>query len=94
MKKLALILTLILLLAGCSHEDVDPYAAFRHQPAATIFNNAEQAIFDGNYGQAVQNFEALDAIYPFGPYAQQGQLDIIYAYSLAHLKSETETFSK
>ena len=80
MKKLALVFALILFLVGCSHQDVDPYAAFRHQAAASIFNNAEKSLEKGSYAESVQNFEALDAIYPFGPYAQQGQLDIIYAY--------------
>ena len=37
-------------------------------------------ISDEDYGKAVKKLNAMDAIYPFGPYAQKGQLNIIYAY--------------
>lgn len=80
MKKIAVILILIALVAGCSKKNQDPYKSLRHQTSSVIFNGGERALAKGNYGQAVHYFEALDAIYPFGPHAQQGQLDIIYAY--------------
>lgn len=80
MRKIVLIFILILLLAGCGNKDKDPYAAYRHDTATKIFNGGEEALADGHYSTAVEHFEALDAIYPFGPYAQQGQLDVIYAY--------------
>ncbi|MFO6426379.1 outer membrane protein assembly factor BamD [Escherichia coli] len=35
---------------------------------------------DGNWEQAITQLEALDNRYPFGPYSQQVQLDLIYAY--------------
>lgn len=80
MKKIAALFIVIALVAGCSKKEQDPYKSFRHQTSTTIFNGGEKALAQGDYGQAVQYFEALDAIYPFGPHAQQGQLDIIYAY--------------
>lgn len=80
MKKIALIFILIALIAGCSKKNQDPYKSFRHQTSTAIFNGGERALANGDYSQAVKQFEALDAIYPFGPYAEQGQLDIIYAY--------------
>lgn len=80
MKKLLLILMVGLILVGCSKKDVDPYAAYRNKTSDELFNGGEQALAKKNYSSAVKQFEALDAMYPFGPYAQQGQLDIIYAY--------------
>lgn len=80
MRNLILIFALILFLAGCGNKNEDPYASFRKKPASVIFNGGEKALAKGDYSEAVEHFEALDAIYPFGPYAQQGQLDIIYAY--------------
>lgn len=35
---------------------------------------------DGNFKGAITQLEALDNRYPFGPYSQQVQLDLIYAY--------------
>ncbi len=84
MKKLTImfsfvLVALVVLLAGCS-KDTDALAAYRSQPAATIFNNGEMALAKGKYSDATKEFEALDALYPFGVYTQQGQRDIIYAY--------------
>jgi outer membrane protein assembly factor BamD len=45
-----------------------------------IFERAERDLARGNYDTAAKGFEALDNLYPFGPYAQQAQLDIVYAY--------------
>ena len=79
MKKIILILLLLVLVAGCSGNK-DELAPYRHKTAAQIFHDGEIAMAKGKYGEATKSLEALDAIYPFGPYAQQGQLDIIYAY--------------
>ncbi|MCE1713874.1 outer membrane protein assembly factor BamD, partial [Enterobacter hormaechei] len=35
---------------------------------------------EGNYKLAIKQLESLDNRYPFGPYSQQVQLDLIYAY--------------
>ena len=69
----------LLLLASCSSNN-DPYASFKGQSAKVIFTNGEIAMAKGNYDDAAKNFEALDALYPFGPYAQKAQLDLIYTY--------------
>jgi outer membrane protein assembly factor BamD len=83
MKKILISLALGLLLiglAGCAKKDVDPYAIYRNKTSDELFNGGEKALAHKKYDIAVKQFEALDAIYPFGPHAQQGQLDIIYAY--------------
>ncbi len=79
-KKVLICCLLGLLLVGCAKKDVDPYAAYRNATSDQLFNGGEKALAKKNYSVAVKEFEALDAIYPFGPYAEQGQLDIIYAY--------------
>lgn len=79
MKKLIAVLLLLFFMVGCSGNK-DELAPYRHKTAAEIFHNAEIALAKRKYGKASKGLEALDAIYPFGPYAQQGQLDIIYAY--------------
>ncbi|MGV2470335.1 outer membrane protein assembly factor BamD, partial [Bacillus subtilis] len=67
---------LSLALAGCSsNNEVSPDSS-----PAEIYSTGQQKLQDGNYSAAIKQFEALDNRYPFGPYAQQVQLDLIYAY--------------
>ncbi len=76
MKYLVAAATLSLALAGCSSsKDVVP-----DSPPSVIYANAQQKLQDGNFKGAITQLEALDNRYPFGPYSQQVQLDLIYAY--------------
>ena len=79
MKKLILLVVLGILMAGCS-SNKDQFAAYRHKTAAQIYHDAHTALVKKHYADAVDGYEALDAIYPFGPYAQTAQLESIYAY--------------
>jgi len=80
MKKILLCLICLLLVTGCAKKDIDPYAAYRAKTGNELFNGGEKSLAKKDYSGAVKQFEALDAMYPFGPYAEQGQLDVIYAY--------------
>ena len=76
MKYLVAAATLSLALAGCSgSKDVVP-----DSPPSEIYATAQQKLQDGNFKGAITQLEALDNRYPFGPYSQQVQLDLIYAY--------------
>lgn len=76
MKYLVAAATLSLMLAGCSsNKDAVP-----DNPPSEIYAYAQKKLQDGNYKGAIKELEALDNRYPFGPYAQQVQLDLIYAY--------------
>lgn len=79
-KILVSLLLVVVFLAGCTKKDVDPYLAYRNKTSDQLFNGGEKSLAKKDYRNAVKQLEALDAIYPFGPYAEQGQLDIIYAY--------------
>lgn len=65
---------------GCSSTITDPAVIYKNQSAEEIFHGGETSLARGNYSTAVQQFEALDALYPFGSNAEQAQLDLIYAY--------------
>ncbi len=68
-------------LSSCAQSgSVDPLKAYRKYTATQLYNNGEVALAKGNYSEAVKNFEALDAMYPFGQYNQRAQYDAIYAY--------------
>ncbi|UYA61550.1 outer membrane protein assembly factor BamD [Pectobacterium colocasium] len=77
MKYLVAAATLSLALAGCSSNSKD---AVPDSPPSEIYANAQQKLQDGNFKAAITQLEALDNRYPFGPYSQQVQLDLIYAY--------------
>jgi outer membrane protein assembly factor BamD len=49
-------------------------------PADKLYNEAHEAMQDGNYEKAVKYYEILEARYPYGRYAQQAQIEIAYAY--------------
>jgi len=72
--RLLLLSTIIALAAGCaSNKDVEVL------PEQTYYENARKAMNAGNFNEAEQNLDALETYYPFGRYAEQAQLDLIYA---------------
>lgn len=76
MKYLVAAATLSMALVGCSgSKDTVP-----DSPPSEIYATAQQKLQDGNFKGAITQLEALDNRYPFGPYSQQVQLDLIYAY--------------
>ncbi len=48
--------------------------------ASKLYSEAKAQLADGNYQRAIQLYERLEARYPYGPYAQQAQLEVAYAY--------------
>lgn len=45
-----------------------------------LYKRAKNAMNRGEFDQAIRGLELLEARYPFGDYAIQGQLDLMYAY--------------
>ena len=78
--RLMLILALLcsFLLAACS-ESNDDFSEYKGKTAAQIYSQAKLNIKKANYDSATHDLNALDTLYPFGPYARMGQLSIIYA---------------
>mgnify|MGYP005837063541 FL=1 len=48
--------------------------------AQRLYAAAKSDLAEGNYERAIQMFERLEARYPYGPYAQQAQLEVAYAH--------------
>ncbi|MFV8572629.1 outer membrane protein assembly factor BamD [Marinobacter sp. SBS5] len=72
--RLLLLSTIIALAAGCaSNKDVEVL------PEQTYYENARKAMNAGNFNEAEQSLDALETYYPFGRYAEQAQVDLIYA---------------
>jgi outer membrane protein assembly factor BamD len=53
-----------------------------------MYNNAKKSLDKDDFEAAVKQLESLQSRYPYGPYAQQAQLDIAYAY---YKQKETES---
>ncbi len=77
----SLMVLLVLLLGACSSlklgGETDETANWSAQ---RLYQEAKEALSDGNYATAIRYLERLEARYPFGRYAQQAQLEIAYAY--------------
>jgi outer membrane protein assembly factor BamD len=75
--KILSIVSLLLLLAACSGMPEDPTANWSVEE---FYKTAKEALDNEDYAGAANYYTQLEARYPYGLYAQQAQLDIIFAY--------------
>ena len=76
-------------LSGCSwmpfiggkNKDAEPDIDTTEQ---VLYRNAQRSLRSGNYDQAISGLQLLDARFPFGRYAKQAQLEIIYAHYMSY----------
>jgi outer membrane protein assembly factor BamD len=83
MNRINFIITLFLtlfLVACATTEPLDPADMYKDKSEMQAFKDGEKAMLKKNYQEAVLHFKAIHARYPFGKYARQSQLDIIYTY--------------
>jgi len=82
MKPILLVLSLlwVVLLAACSGEENSLADRYKGQSAEQIFHKAQLNLVKESFKEAVEQFEALDTLYPFSDYEEEAQMDIIYAY--------------
>lgn len=68
-----------LLLGGCGllPEQIDETAGWNAQ---RLYSEAKNYMVEGSYEQAIKLYEKLEARYPYGPYAQQAQIEVAYAH--------------
>ncbi len=71
------LLAAVLFLAACSSNDDKPGVESSEQQ---LYDIAQRQLKSQNYSAAIQNLQLLESRFPFGPYAEQSQLEIIYAY--------------
>lgn len=78
-------------LAGCASQSTknNSTAKQRENSEQGYYQAAQKMIKAGQFLQAVDKLEALETRYPFGRYAQQAQLELIYAHyrNLDYLES-------
>lgn len=72
--RLLLVTTAALMIGACASNKQEEVL-----PEETYYENARDAMNSGNFNEAEQNLDFLETYYPFGRYAEQAQLDLIYA---------------
>ncbi len=73
-------LSIISLLSGliaCASLSEDQTAGWS---AERLYQEAREALDNGEYERAIENYTKLESRYPYGRYAQQSQLETIYAH--------------
>lgn len=77
MKKpfLPLLIFTLALLSGCSSDE-----NFGNSGEDFLFTEGVRSINISNWARAITIFQQLEAQFPFGQYAEQSQLELIYAY--------------
>lgn len=68
---------LISVLAGCAGSNNDETAGWSQNK---LFVEAKDAMEGGDFPKCVKYFERLEARFPFGPYAQQAQINVAYCH--------------
>ncbi len=81
-RSVLLTLAAALFLAGCATTDRDQWDAERY------YQEARAALDDERYQTAIQYYQELETNFPYGAHAEQGQLDLAYAY---YRQSEPES---
>lgn len=82
-----LFITISLLIGGCSK---DRELLQDDREAAELYDAAHSSLTARDYAQAIILYKQLRNRFPFGRYAEQGQLDLAYAY---HKAGEPENVS-
>ena len=74
-----LLLLPLLYLSGCasSPEANDPTSGMTVEE---LYEEAHGELENKNYESAINLYERLESRFPYGPYAERAQLEIIYAY--------------
>ncbi len=74
--RLIIISLALLLIAGCASETEEDLEATELE----YYQSAQGSLRSANYEEGVRRLQLLEARFPFGRYAEQAQLEIIYAY--------------
>lgn len=69
-------LALVLLLAGCGSTDDD----LANNTEERLWEIGQQSVEVSNWARAIAVMQQIEAQFPFGRYAPQSQLELIYAY--------------
>lgn len=75
-----LLLSTLILLAACSSTPEEP----EQTSEAALYHAAESQLNRSQWETAIRNLQTLEENFPFGTYAEQAQLELIYAYYMSN----------
>lgn len=77
--RLSALVLIAVTLVGCAGNDTeeDRYDGLSERQ---LYEQGREALEDGSYNTAKERLEAIDTRFPFGEYAEQAQLELIYTY--------------
>lgn len=73
--RVGMLLAMVVWLGACASEEEKEDFSEKQ-----LYNMAREQIDDDSYQAAIKNLELLESRYPFGPYAEQAQLELVYAH--------------
>jgi outer membrane protein assembly factor BamD len=79
--KLLIAVIVSLIVVGCASDGLDSVREeTKGWSVDKIYAEASAKLADHSWSKAIKLYEVLEATYPYGTYAQQGMLDLAYAY--------------
>ena len=76
----ALLFSLLLFISGCSWFGGDDDELIADSGEQQMYREAQRHLKNENFSLAVRSLQGLERRYPFGQYAEQAQLELIYAH--------------
>ena len=76
----ALLFSLLLFISGCSLFGGDDDELIADSGEQQMYREAQRHLKNENFSLAVRSLQGLESRYPFGQYAEQAQLELIYAH--------------
>lgn len=70
------LLAILLLVSGCSTTDDEPKVSTEKE----FYDAAQRMLNSSQWDPAIKNLQMLESNFPFGAYAEQAQLELIFAY--------------
>ena len=77
MRHFLIMLVSLTLVHGCSKDEVEEDL---DATELAYYTSAQESLRASNYAGAIQKLQSLESRFPFGRYAEQAQLEIIFAY--------------
>ena len=81
-----IVVALVAAISGCARfgdrDDSDDYGDSTVSNQQALYDNAQQALRSGNYTESIIRLQRLEARFPFGRYAEQSQLELIFAHHM------------
>lgn len=86
----ALFLLTLVVTTGCA-SDKKKKADKPPETETALYRSARRSLGANNFVGAIERFQALETLYPFGRYAEQAQLEIVFAHYRAYNLTEART---